>query len=170
MTILYLVRHAIAEDAAPGTKDVDRALTDKGRRKFRKAARGLIHAVGKKGLVRILTSPLLRARQTAEILAAALLKRGGEADLAITPALGDRPDLEALLKAVRLVQNVAGREPGVAAVGHDPTLSEWIGELCFQKHGNVQMEKGGVAAIRLHESAAKGELLWLLPPQLLREV
>jgi phosphohistidine phosphatase len=170
MTILYLVRHGVAEDAADGQPDAERELTDKGRKKFRKAAKGLVRVSGKRGVAHILTSPLVRARQTAEILAAVIDKHGGKVDVAVLPGLGDKPDLEEVVDAARGVKRSDDEEVGVAAVGHEPTLSDWIGDLCFQKRGAVALEKGGVAAIRLSGTGLKGELLWLAGPELLREV
>ncbi|HUY19451.1 MAG TPA: histidine phosphatase family protein, partial [Candidatus Binataceae bacterium] len=68
---LYLVRHATAEDANPATDDKDRTLTDSGKTKMMRAAEGL-----RKMKIRpllILTSPLKRAQETAEILANGLV-------------------------------------------------------------------------------------------------
>ena len=72
---LYLVRHGIAVDGGEAMPDGSRGLTDKGRRRFHRTAR----AFGKLGhkLDLILTSPLVRAVQTAEILAGAALEYCG---------------------------------------------------------------------------------------------
>jgi phosphohistidine phosphatase len=167
MKILYLVRHGIAEEAEGKMKDEERELTEKGRKKFEKGARGLVTFVGKEAIGAVLTSPLVRARQTAEILASVIAEKGGEAQVAITTALGSHADLAALLKMVR--QLPAGNG-GVAAVGHEPTLSGWVAELCCGGEGAVEMKKGAVAAIELADSGARGTLLWLMPPGALREM
>ena len=67
---IYLIRHAIAEERGDDwPDDDDRPLTEEGIRRFEEAARGLLEFDAHP--VRILTSPLVRARQTAELLAAA---------------------------------------------------------------------------------------------------
>jgi phosphohistidine phosphatase len=71
---LLIIRHAIAVDrTTPGLPDDQRALTPEGRKKFREAARGLTRIVKRPDA--LLTSPLLRARQTAEIAAVAWGRR-----------------------------------------------------------------------------------------------
>ena len=62
MITLYLCRHGIAEEIRGRMKDADRKLTREGRRKFRETAEGFRELVGKKEIVKILTSPLVRAR------------------------------------------------------------------------------------------------------------
>jgi phosphohistidine phosphatase len=163
MPILYLCRHGIAEEPRGRMKDADRKLTSEGRRKFRQVAEGFRELVGKKAIVKILSSPLVRARQTAEILANVL----GLPEVELLDALGPPGDLRAILKEVRRAGSV---ERGVVAVGHEPTLGDWLGELCFNKKGNVKMKKGGIAAIQLAGVATKGELLALLEPRVLRRM
>src|SRR5579863_4308853 len=101
MTMLYLCRHAIAADATGELPDAQRPLTPEGMRKFRKGARGLVAFVGAKAIGHILTSPLLRARQTAEILAEVLTEHHRAAAVAATEALGPEGRIEALVKEVR---------------------------------------------------------------------
>src|SRR5215510_14914096 len=67
--ILYLIRHAIAEEARTGLKDQERALTAEGIAKFHRAARGMVRLMGEGAPRVIWTSPLVRSRQTAELLA-----------------------------------------------------------------------------------------------------
>ncbi len=167
MKMLYLVRHGIAEEAEGTMKDEERELTGKGRKKFEEAARGLVKFVGKGGIGTVLTSPLVRARQTAELLAGAIAEAGGEAEVAVMAALGAKADLEAVLKMVR---HMPAGNGGVAAVGHEPTLSGWVVELCCGGEGEVEMKKGAVAAIELADSGSRGRLLWLMPAGALREM
>src|SRR5204862_5047285 len=91
---IYLVRHGIAEEGHEKLRDGSRALTDKGRRRFQKTAR----AFGKLGrkLDLILTSPLVRAVQTAEILAGET--RHG--DVAVLEELDPKFDVDAVRDAV----------------------------------------------------------------------
>ena len=70
MIRVFLVRHGIAADAAPGQPDESRPLTAKGRRRFRRTARAFAR-LGER-VDKLITSPLVRAVQTAEILARAL--------------------------------------------------------------------------------------------------
>lgn len=160
---LYIVRHAIAAPhGTPGVSDDDRPLTDEGIKKMRKAAAGL------KSLDvfpdAILTSPLPRARETAEIVRSAL---GPAIGLQITPALapsGDRTELY-----LRLRERDGARE--LMLVGHQPSLGEIAGEIAFRSSGcYVDLKKGGVCAIEIEQLAPnpRGALLWLLTPTLLR--
>jgi len=161
--ILYLIRHAIAEDARPGQSDADRALTREGIEKFQKAAAGIAKLVRDTGLPVILTSPLVRARQTAAILAEALDNAGIKTHIKPTDSLSTG-NLQRLLREART-------SPGpVAAVGHEPFLSESIGQLCFQKTGAVEMKKGALAALQLPPTGPRAELLYLLPPSILRKL
>src|SRR5688500_17166369 len=107
---LLIVRHAPAvERGTGGYADDDRPLTEEGEKKFRAAARGLARIFPKPDL--ILTSPLPRARQTAEIAA----KAWGGGALTVAPPLagGSIRDLGALLAAHSEAERVAlfGHEP-----------------------------------------------------------
>src|SRR5690349_5284480 len=108
---LYVVRHGIAVDSSEGMPDEWRPLTDKGRRRFRKTAR----AFGKldRPLDLILTSPLLRAVQTAEILAI----ETGQDEVGIVAELDPKFGVEAVRSAVA---SRAGDVESVAIVGHEP--------------------------------------------------
>jgi phosphohistidine phosphatase len=155
--ILYLCRHAIAAEAQDGD-DAARPLTAEGVKKFRRAARGFFALEPEVG--HIVSSPLLRAQQTAEILAMALEKRGTIVGVSISASLGEEPNLKKLLSEVRDYNG------NVAAVGHEPTLSKWIGELCFDAAGRCEMKKGAIAAIELN--GERGTLLWIMQSGQLR--
>ena len=163
MITLYLCRHGIAEEIRGRMKDADRKLTREGRRKFRETAEGFRELVGKKEIVKVLTSPLVRARETAEILADVL----GISEVEILEALAPPGDLPTVVKEARRTGSV---ERGVVAVGHEPVMGEWIGELCFGKRGLVKFKKGGIAAVRLAGAGARGELHGLWDPKTLRRV
>jgi phosphohistidine phosphatase len=160
---LYLVRHAIAADRAEGTfpNDDERPLTPEGIHKFRLAARGLSELGMKPG--RIVSSPLLRAKQTAEILRDAVAK-----DVAITISASLTPNAEyvALLKAL-----VPYAEEEVAVVGHEPHLSGLASYLLVGGDAAVlEFKKGAVALLKFPDRAAPGagSLEWLIQPGALR--
>lgn len=161
MSLLYLVRHAAAEDARAGMPDAQRALTDEGTRKFRRAAAGIVRLLQETPPGLILSSPLLRARQTAELLHEAFDKEKIKTQVQLSEALVDAEGLGKLLKEVR-------GKPAMA-VGHEPILSMWIGKLCFGEPGDVEMKKGALAALEL-KTGTHAQLLYLLQPAILREL
>jgi phosphohistidine phosphatase len=168
MVMLYLCRHGIAEEPQNGQEDEERALTEPGIKKMKKAARGFVKLVGKERVTHVLSSPLLRARQTADIVAQEIVRRGGTVEVGMCGSLGPGGKIAALVKAVRELG--IGAEDGVVAVGHEPLLSAWVGELCFGGEGSALMKKGAVAAIELAEAGTHGELVWLMQPGMLREI
>jgi phosphohistidine phosphatase len=158
---LLLVRHAIAvPSGTAGIADDERPLTKRGRRRFRRAARGLARIVPPPDL--LLTSPLPRARETAEITAAAW---GG-----VTPT--PEPLLAGAPPARLLAALAAHREKAlVALVGHEPGISELLARLIGAAGERVPFKKGGAALIAMDEGGAGlGRLVWFLPPRLLRKL
>ena len=157
-----LVRHAIAEDAAAFRgADRDRPLTDEGRRRFRRAAQALASLVPDLALVG--ASPLLRARQTAELIVAA----AGRAELRETAALAPEGDAQGAFAWL------AGHssEAAVALVGHEPGLSRLEGYLLTgQDRTLAQFRKGGAALVDFPERVApgRGVLVWHLTAGQLR--
>src|SRR5215813_7750959 len=155
---LLLLRHAIAVPAdTSGIADEDRPLTSKGRKRFKRAARGLAEIVPTPDL--LLVSPLLRARETAEIAEKAWgLKATPEPLLA-----GGTP--EALLAAV------AGHSKlnVVVLVGHEPDLSQLLAHLIGGNGERLPFKKGGAALVELDDdTTSSGRLIWFMPPRLLR--
>jgi phosphohistidine phosphatase len=161
---LLLVRHAIAEDrgafARAGRPDGERPLTEKGIRRMRLSARGLREALGGLGL--LATSPLVRAAQTAEILAAAF----GGTRVETVEALASGP-AEAFLLWYRGVAD-AGT---VAAVGHEPFLGAWASWLLAGPTTDfVAFGKGGACLLEFPGPVEPGGavLRWHLAPAHLR--
>lgn len=164
---LLLIRHAIAEDrdafALTGTSDAERPLTEFGRRRMQKNARGLRSLVPKIDI--LATSPMVRARETAEIVRAAC----GAGSLAVTDEL--LPD-----RHPREFETWLGSTPDdavVAAVGHEPQLSRlvhWL--LAGQAESHVVLKKGGACLLDFNGAAAAGEgaLIWMVTPWLLRAI
>ena len=159
---LLLVRHAIALDReTPGVSDYLRPLTEEGIARFRKSAAAIGELVTAGTL---LTSPLLRARQTAEILAG---QWPGVA-MVETEALGtgSREEFEKGLKG-------HGARSVVAAVGHEPYLSEWTAAWLGAREGAAfAFKKGGCALIEFEGAAqpGAGRLVFFLAPRAMRKL
>ena len=154
---LYFLRHGIAEDAGPaGTGDAGRRLTKEGIAKMRAEARGL-RRLGV-SIDTLLSSPLVRAHETAEIVAKEL---GVELQLADALAPGcDAQRLFDLLGEHRAAERVM-------VVGHEPDFSAMIGALTGGSR--VQLKKGGLARVDMEVlEPGAATLVWLLPPKVLR--
>ena len=154
---LYFLRHGIAAEVGPsGSGDAGRRLTKEGVAKMRSVAHGL-RRLGVRPDV-LLSSPLVRAHETAEIVARELgLKLHLAQELA--PGCG-LAQLFALLGQHRAAVRVM-------VVGHEPDFSAMVGGLTGGSR--VLMKKGGLARVDLDllEERA-GTLVWLLPPRVLR--
>lgn len=156
--LLHLLRHAHAGDAMNWDgPDGDRPLTDKGRAQADRL--GAYLATLGFSTDAIITSPLVRAAQTAEIVAGHLglavrvdERLGGSLGLAT---------LDALLRE-------AGDIERPVVVGHDPDFSELLAVLCGA--AGVPMRKGALARIEvdLPLVAGAGTLRWLIPPDALK--
>src|SRR5262245_40624092 len=168
--LLYLIRHAEAEDLGTGgtTRDFDRPLTARGHA----TARSLAQAFVRLGIAvdTVVASPLVRAHQTAvellavwhpgdrpvtcDELAIEKLKPAKLSDfLAQVPAHGERtPSRE---------------EKAVAAVGHMPDLGTYLEWLLRAEPGTVHMAKTAAACIRFKgdPGRALGVLQWLVSPE-----
>lgn len=160
---VYVVRHAEAETQRPGQRDAERALTQDGRAEFEQVVAGL----GSLGirLDRILSSPLLRARQTAEILARAL---PGPAPTEIE-ALAPGGSFEAVFRALHDRPSAAG----VALVGHEPALGALVSLAATGiASDGIPLKKGGVAYLKFAAGTRpQGATLgWLLTPKQLRRI
>jgi phosphohistidine phosphatase len=157
---LVIIRHAVAVPrGTPDMPDDERPLTSKGRKRFRRAARGLASVVTRPDV--ILTSPLPRARQTAEIAA----KAWGKLKPVDAPALAGGTFEEL---AVALAPY--GEKDTVAVVGHEPDLSELLARLLGTPHAErLTFRKGGAALVEVRGPLQDGgTLVWYLPPRLLR--
>jgi phosphohistidine phosphatase len=157
---LLLIRHATAvPGGTPGVEDDDRPLTPRGRKRFRKAARGLARLMDRPDV--LLTSPLPRAAETAEIVAHAFGK------------LEPRHD-KALARGVSDIITLLRRQPSdaaVAIVGHEPTLSQVLARILGSgRPERLAFKKGGAALVDLpDESRTAGTLIWFLRPRVLRD-
>ncbi|MCF2969732.1 phosphohistidine phosphatase SixA [Synechococcus sp. Nb3U1] len=159
------IRHGIAEEPQAEMEDAFRALTDEGRKRCRKIARQLKEMGWKWNL--ILTSPLVRARQTAEIFSDEGLTKSVEVFEPLAPG-GSFADL---------VRWQTQQDPltSLASVGHQPDLSLWvqaaIGLCPTNSHTQaITLKKAGLAQVRFLEGRIdyrQGSLTLLLSPKVL---
>jgi phosphohistidine phosphatase len=162
-TQVYLIRHGIAADPEAYERDQDRPLTTKGRAKT-KAVAGQLKALSL-AFDEILTSPLVRARQTAEILLKANLASHLTVDETLAP-MGSFTDWLDWLNTWR-----QGGTNVLALVGHEPDLSQWAELLILgDVQGVFQLKKAGIIGIEIPDDIdpiGNGILFWLTPPRLL---
>jgi phosphohistidine phosphatase len=161
---LYIVRHAIAAERGPNyPDDRERPLTSEGIVRFKQVVEGLKDFDVKLDLV--LTSPLVRASHTAELLVAGI---GGKPRLdaldALAPGGRMAQVLEAIAKHSKKMQHLA-------VVGHEPDLGELAARL-LRARGTIEFKKGAVACLELDGAMPNGPgtLRWLLPPRALRKL
>lgn len=162
-TELYLFRHAIAaERGSEWPDDSKRPLTERGINRFKDAVKGLRRL--DVAVDEIFASPLVRARQTAEILAAGL---DGKPPIKVLDALapGHTP-----ASVMTQLARVAKRRR-IALVGHEPDLGELAAHLIGAGRA-LPFKKGGVCRIDLGSLTSKraASLTWFLPPNVLRQV
>ncbi|HTV78523.1 MAG TPA: histidine phosphatase family protein [Steroidobacteraceae bacterium] len=162
---LYLVRHAIAEerDSRRWPDDRQRPLTAAGSRRFRRAAKSLVAVIESAGSVeRLLTSPLVRARETASLLHRAGLPQPIEESVLAPGRTAAR-----VLAVLR-----AHEAQSLVLVGHEPDLGRLLA-VCIAGPGakpSLRFRKGGAACLSFAGAPRVGEatLEWLLPPKALR--
>jgi phosphohistidine phosphatase len=156
---LYFLRHASASDFA--SSDAERELTSEGREEARVAGRALAKLGSKPA--RIFSSPLLRAQQTAEIVAKEL-----ESEVEILDELTNDIPTFRLLKAVKL----AGEAKEIILVGHMPSLAGHVAHFIGAGRGEgLAFGKGSVALVEIAElKVGLGQLRWLMRQKQLREL
>lgn len=163
---LYLIRHSNAID--PGTPDYEddsqRPLTEKGRDKMHKIASALKGLGVKPNL--IISSPYIRARQTADILAKVLKYKP---ELTINEALIPMGNADDIIGEINEKYSV----DELMLVGHEPCLSGLIGMLIAgNPEIDVNMKNGGVCCLSIDDlhTDRKAVFEWLLPPKILTEL
>ena len=161
---LYLIRHGIAQDKQANISDEERELTKEGRQKTEKIAQRLINLDLQFDL--IITSPLVRARQTAEILVATGLSSQLEESTHLAPGGNFANWLEQWLEPQNYPQNSQ-----IALVGHEPNLSSWAEILlCGEVKSSLVLKKAGMIGIKLPETnspVGRSQMFWLTPPKYL---
>jgi len=148
---IYFLRHGEADCPDWKKPDDERPLTEKGKKEMHQVGAFLANLSVKPDVV--LTSPLPRASQTAEIAASYIDSKCKEEKL-LAPGFG-RPELKKLFKK--------DRYESVMLVGHEPDFSETVGELTG---GCVKLAKAGIALVEIDEGLTGGRLLWLFPPKI----
>jgi phosphohistidine phosphatase len=160
---LYLIRHAVAEergDAWPD--DAKRPLSDDGKSAMRKAARGLVRL--DVGFDVVLTSPFVRARQTAEIVANEYDDRPPVVSVdSLTPGGSFQAVLNDLEKHAK--------KSRIALVGHEPSIGELAARLAGLRRP-LEFKKGAVCRIDVKTipPAGPGALRWFITQKILRAV
>jgi phosphohistidine phosphatase len=163
MLELYLIRHGIAaERGKEWPDDSKRPLTPEGISRLRKTARGL-NAIGV-GFDQIVTSPLVRTRQTADVFAEELKSK---------PPVVTADALAPAGTPASVIQEIARhvRKPRVALVGHEPNLGELAAQLIGSRTP-LEFKKGGICRIDFDVLPPKGAgaLRWFLTPKILRSL
>jgi phosphohistidine phosphatase len=162
--LLYLVRHAIAEDRGDAWPDDRlRPLSEEGRAKMERQVQGLVQ-LGVE-IDEVLTSPLVRTRQTADILSQGLPSH---------PPVTDWPPLEPgnRPKEALLALKPFARRTRLALVGHEPGIGELSAALIGARQP-VAFKKGAVMLVEvamLPPATGAGELRWFVTPRILRRV
>jgi phosphohistidine phosphatase len=161
---LHLIRHGIAQERSVGIKDEERVLTKEGRQKTKKVAQRLVQLDLHFDL--IVTSPLVRARQTAEIFLEARLSSQMEESHHLAPDSLIQNWLKDWLEPRNYPQNTQ-----LALVGHEPDLSQWAEILLWgQAKASLVLKKAGMIGIKLPEIGSplgRSQMYWLTPPKYL---
>jgi phosphohistidine phosphatase len=159
---LYLVRHAIAGERGPQwPRDEERPITKEGAARMREIVKGFRRF--DESIDLIVTSPLVRARQTADILAAGLSPAPAIRAFAALAPGSSPPQVVAALSALRT------RAEGIALVGHEPglgLLAAWL----INARTPPPFKKGGICRIDFEDwpPARSGRMIWLATPRMLR--
>jgi phosphohistidine phosphatase len=160
---IYVIRHALAEDRGDAwPDDAKRPLSEDGMSSMRKAARGLDRLGVAVDVV--LTSTLVRAKQTAEIVAGALNPRPPVSTVDSLAPGGTYQEIVADLEKQT-------RRKRIALVGHEPGIGEFAARLIGSRHP-IEFKKGAACRIDVDSipPSGPGDLRWLLTPRILRSI
>lgn len=159
---LYLIRHGIAVERTSDVEDEKRSLTDIGRQKTRQVAKRLT-SLGLRFEL-ILTSPLVRSRQTTEILHASGLSSQVEESNYLAPG-GDIYDW------LKWMEQSDQEPKTMAIVGHQPDLGQWAEILIWgEARSKLVLKKAGIIGLtlpKMSSSVGRSQLFWLTPPKFL---
>jgi len=157
---LYLIRHGVAEARGESwPDDSKRPLTEKGMSRLRKSGRGLVRFGVSIDLV--LTSPLVRTRQTAEIIAFSFEPRPAVVTIESLAPGGSHAAVMADLEK-------HARRSRIALVGHEPGIGELAARLVGTRHA-IEFKKGAICRVDLDTlpPAGPGNLRWFVTPKIL---
>ena len=156
MKVIFL-RHGIAADReAWSGDDGGRPLTPDGIERMKRQARRLAEFLPE--IKTIVTSPLVRARETAEILAKELKSKN--------PLVEDERVIDLSARTLAHILETHHDAETIVLVGHEPTMSETISELIGG--GSIELKKAAIACVELPDRyVMRGELIWLIPPKML---
>ncbi len=156
---VYLLRHGIAENNSPTGRDADRRLTDEGREKLR----NVLERAQKAGVepTLIISSPLKRALETAEIAAREL---GYESRILRADALAPESSPQKLWSEVRLHTS----HSSILLAGHEPLFSQTVAFMLGSAREMIHFRKAGLVRIDFESLGAepRGILQWMLTPKL----
>ena len=158
---LYLIRHGVAEDRGEAwPDDAKRPLTSHGASRLRKSVRGLARLGVSFDVV--LTSPLMRTRQTSETVASAFDPRP---PIIVVEALAPGGTYATLMSEIEK----QSRRPSMALVGHEPDIGEIAAQLAGLRH-RLDFKKGAVCRIDLESLSppGRGRIQWFLTPRIMR--
>ncbi len=163
---LYLIRHGIAAERTDYSHDEERPLTEQGRQKTTKVAQRLVEVGSKFDL--ILTSPLVRAKETAEILK----KIGLSQEIALFLPLSPNGNLQDWIEWY--CQSHHNNDTScLALVGHQPDLGDWAEILVWGKaKGKLELKKAGIIGLSLPKTITpigNSQLFLLTSPKWLLE-
>jgi len=156
---IYLLRHGTAEGVPPGGSDADRKLTAEGRDEVRRVVWGARRT--KIAPTLILSSPLARAVETAEIAAEVL---GYSGNIVRTEALVPAASPQRVWNEIRSRQT----EMQILLAGHEPLLSQLAAYLLNSPALEIAMRKATLVRIDLDRFASDphGVLKWMAPPEI----
>lgn len=156
---LYLIRHGIASERLGSgiTRDADRPLTDQGKEEMRVVARGLAKLNVKPDVV--LSSPLVRTRETAEILVAEF-----GCELKFTDALAPGVTAGSVWKSIARYPEA----DQIVLVGHEPDMGMLVSQLVFAgPEFEMPFKKAGVCRVDVSDipPTMPGTIKWFIPPK-----
>ncbi len=156
---IYLLRHGIAEDLPPGAKDSDRALTPEGKRKLREVLQ--FAKASDMAPDVILTSPYLRARQTAELAAQLLRYKSKPVECSSLVPGGDPREVWDDIRSYKEARSLL-------LSSHEPLTGYLIGFLCNAPNLIVDVKKGSITRIDVEQLGLqpRGVLRWILTPKM----
>lgn len=162
MEEILILRHGDAQDLTEcnSSNDFDRALTDEGKKKIIKVSK-LLKAIGQEIDI-VLSSPFIRAKQTAEIITENISTKNG---LKIVDFLGCGSSVKEIAKGLTDYTT----SHSVMLIGHIPDLELFLGKLiCAER---IKLKKAAIGKVKLENSIElSGELEWLITPKILKKI